>query len=438
MNIPSIQDLRFRGHAPPIWRTLALAFALSAAILSVAAPPALALERRSGDSVGVASGQTIDDDLFTSGRAVRIDGTVRGDVLAFAELVTVGGTIDGDLIAAAKQVVIDGAVLGDVRVAGATVTVNGKIDRNVTGAAQLFQLGQGARVGGNVVGAGESISLGGDIGGTLTAAGGDMVLQGRIGRDAELFFESLNAGSSARIGGDLVYHSEGEPNVPAGVVGGEVRRIVHESMRAKMQQATDGVEENVRRQFQLGPDGRPGWREPFAMVWNFMSVAWLVGSAVLGLLLLHLFPRFVAQFLDDLRQRPLPSLGIGALTLICTLPVAFLIALTIVGLPLAGLMTAGYFSGIIVGWLLLAVAVGTILVGLVRREGLGAPSTARRHLGWSFLLGLLVLFAATRIPVAGGLVAFAGTSLGLGALLLALQHTWGRTRSQGPEPLPVM
>jgi hypothetical protein len=178
--------------------------------------------------------------------------------------------------------------------------------------------------------------------------------------------------------------------------------------------------------------------EPFGALWNFLSLAWLAGSAIVGLILLHLFPRFVAQFLDDLRQRPLPSLGIGAMTLIFTLPVAVMVALTIVGLPLAGLMAAGYFSGIIVGWLLLAVAVGSILVGLVRREGIGARTAARRHLGWSFLLGLLVLYAATRVPVAGGLVAFAGTSLGLGALLLALQSTWGRIHNQAPNPLPAV
>jgi cytoskeletal protein CcmA (bactofilin family) len=422
--MPTDADQRRKAWSTPMnrvrrfrsWRLPAAAALLALAAVGAApAAPAYALERRSDEAVVVAAGEVVPDDLFASGRVVQIDGTVQGDVFAFAQLVTVAGTIEGDLIAAAQQVVVDGRVQGDVRAAGASVQINGAVDKNVTGAAHLLQLSTSGRIGGNWIGAGDTISLGGDVGGTLAAAASDLLLQGRIGRTAEVAADSLNAGPNARIGGDLRYHGD-RPAVPPQLVAGEIVRV-HDDVRGQMR-------ERARRQ--MREHGAP-WRTAAAVVWNVLSLAWLAGSAIAGLVVLRLFPRFVAQFLEVLEARPLPSLGIGALALIFTLPVAFAAALTIVGLPIAALLAAGYFAGIFVGWLLLAVAVGSILVGFVRR---GAP----RRLAWSFLLGLLVLYVGTRMPFAGGLVAFAAAALGLGALLLALHRAWAAASGQPAQP----
>src|SRR5581483_12395187 len=101
-----------------------LALALLAGLLGLAVPPrpALALEHRHGDTVAVASSETIDDDLAAAGQTVTIAGHVTGDVFAAGQNVVVTGTIDGDLLAAGEQVTVAGSVLGDVRAAGAQGT----------------------------------------------------------------------------------------------------------------------------------------------------------------------------------------------------------------------------------------------------------------------------------------------------------------------------
>jgi hypothetical protein len=104
--------------------------------------------------------------------------------------------------------------------------------------------------------------------------------------------------------------------------------------------------------------------------------------------------------------------------------VAFLVGITVIGLPVALLMGAGYFTGLLIGWLFLALATGSILVGLVRK---GRPW----HPSWAFLLGLVVLFVLSRLPILGALVTFLGLSFGLGAFLFALYRTW----RGGSEPL---
>jgi hypothetical protein len=67
----------------------------------------------------------------------------------------------------------------------------------------------------------------------------------------------------------------------------------------------------------------------------------------------------------------------------------------------------------LIGWMLLATATGVILIGMARR---GQPANR----AWGLVLGLLVLYVITRIPVAGALIWFIGLSFGLGALTLAL------------------
>jgi len=392
----------------PMWPLSLLGAALVLGIvlgtLALPANPAYALERRSGDTTTVPAGTTIEDDLFISGRSVRIDGRVRGDVYAFAKTITVTGVIDGDLIAAGAQVVIDGQVQGNVRAAGATLQLNGSVGRNVTGAAQLLQLGSAGRVSGNVVGAGETISLAGDVDGSVTGTGQNLDLQGSIGKKAELTLDSLTLGPQARIGGTLTYYADHEVTVPAGTAAGGVTFVP------------------VQREHST-PERVPP-QQRFNAVGNFFSLTWLAGSALIGLVLLRLFPRFAAEFLGVLETRPLPSLGLGVVALIGTIPIAVMMAVTIIGLPVALLLGASYFTGLLVGWLFLALATGSILIGLLRK---GQPW----HPSWAFLLGLLVLYVATRLPFVGALVTFVGLSFGLGAFIFSLYRSWRR----GSEPL---
>ena len=374
---------------------------VSAALLFSQLAPADALERRSGETLVVAAGEVVDDDLAVSGRLLRIDGTVRGDLYAVAQHVTIAGIVEGDVIALAQEVVVDGQVQGNVRAAGATVQINGVVGRNVSGAGQLVRIGSGGRVGGSLLGAAETLSVSGDVGGSLAGVGESVLLQGRIGRGAELGTERLTLGPNASIGGDLTYHAERPIELRPGAVRGE-------TLFRQLEQ----TERPSRAQ-------RDQWRGFSRAVGNFFSLTWLIGSALVGLAMLRFFPRFVARYLEALESNVAGSLGVGVVALVATLPVAIVLAITIVGLPAAALLAGGWMIGLFVGWLLLAVAVGGVLIGLARR---GAP----RRLSWSFLLGLVVLYVATHVPFLGPLIGGIGTTLGLGALVIALYRTWQR------------
>lgn len=387
------------------WMAAAL---VALALLLEQHSPAHALERRSGETTVVAAGEVVDDDLAASGVLLRIDGTVRGDVYAVARHVTIAGIVEGDVIALAEEVVVDGQVFGDVRAAGATVQVNGVVARNVTGAGQQVRVGSGGRVGGSLLGAAETLSVAGDVGGSLTGVGENFLLQGRIGRRAELAMDRLTFGPSASIGGDFAYHAERPIELRPDLVAGQTR--FHPFERP---------ERPARVQ-------RNEWREFGQAAGTFFSLAWLTGSALVGLAMLRLFPRFVARYLDALERSVAASFGVGLVALVATLPLAVLLGITIVGLPAAAVLAGSWVVGLFTGWLLLAVAVGGVLIGLARR---GAP----RQLTWSFLVGLVVLYLATRIPFVGPLVSGLGMTVGLGALVIALYRTWQRAELERKE-----
>jgi hypothetical protein len=61
---------------------------------------------------------------------------------------------------------------------------------------------------------------------------------------------------------------------------------------------------------------------------------------------------------------------------------------------------------------------------------IGATVTGRRW--WSLIFGLLVVVAASSLPIVGGWVAFLVMLFGVGAILLA---PFSRTTHESPEPV---
>jgi len=378
-------------------RSLMHGLVVGGALLVLALPSAaMASEVRSGTSAVVAPGETLDDDLFATGQTVTIAGRATGDVFATGGTVVVTGTIDGDLIAAAQQVVIDGTVNGDVRAAGAVVTVNGHVGHSVTGLAQQVNVSSSGRVDGSVIAAGETISAFGPVGRGMTVGGGTVQLSGPVGGNVTTWAQTLSLGPSTRIGGNLEYYSERQVETPSGTVAGNVK--FHQ------------VEREARQAPLLNG------------LFDFGGLVWLIGSAILGALVIVLAPRASARAVELGRQQPVQTFGLGLLAL-CAVPLAaVLIGITLVGIPLAFAVAALYWLGLMLAWPALGLVVGTEVARWVRR---GEPLPVLGLLA----IGLIVLHLLTHVPVLGGLVAFLGITFGLGLIVQSFRR-WRRP----PEP----
>jgi cytoskeletal protein CcmA (bactofilin family)/uncharacterized Tic20 family protein len=380
------------------------ALVLGSALLVLAIPSAaMAAEVRNGTAAVVAPGETLDDDLFASGQTVTVAGRVTGDVFATGQTVVVTGTVDGDLLAAAQQVVVDGTVNGNVRAAGAVVTVNGHVGRSVTGLAQQVNISSSGRVDGSVVAAGETISVFGPVGRGITAGGGTLQLGGPVGGKVLAWAQNLSLGPNTRIAGDLDYYSERQAAISSGTVAGEVQYHPVEA-QARQEPLLNGL-------------------------FDFGGLVWLFGSAILGALAIIFAPRASARAVELGRQQPLLTFGVGLLTL-CAVPVvAVLIGVTLVGIPLALVVAALYWLGLLLAWPALGLVVGTEIARRVRR---GEPMPV---LG-ALVVGLIVLHLLTHLPIVGGLVAFLGLAFGLGLIVQSFRR-WRRPSEPGRAPVPV-
>jgi hypothetical protein len=331
---------------------------------------------RAGQQILIPEGDVIEGDLYVSGGTVRVEGTVTGDLLAWAGQVDVTGQVDGDLMVAAGQVDVAGDVGGDVRVAGGQLNIPGTIGED------LF------------VGGGR-VTLSGEVGEDLVFGTGQMVLNGSVDGDV-----LGSAGAYTRNG-----TIGGTENVT--IVEAEERRPT----------VTDRVIGAVQR---------------------------YVSILVLAALVLLFAPRVITDPVRTLRRRPLTSLGVGVLALVGVLTAVVILILiaTLLAVILGFLGLGDLVAAIVLGTvvtlmvlsflLFLAVVFGAPAVVGMALGDLVIGTTSTRGRWWSLILGLLVVVAASSLPIVGGWVAFFVMLFGLGAILLA---PFSQTTQQSPEPV---
>jgi hypothetical protein len=132
---------------------------------------------------------------------------------------------------------------------------------------------------------------------------------------------------------------------------------------------------------------------------------------VLVLLAFLLFPVRVRVALARVEKHPGLSAVVGILALVAVVPVAILLVLSIIGIPLIAIEFAALFAGWWIGQAAVSLLIGRRLFELVM------PQTTPSALA-SLVLGLVVVTAAELVPVVGWAVMATVFVVGLGATLL--------------------
>jgi hypothetical protein len=157
------------------------------------------------------------------------------------------------------------------------------------------------------------------------------------------------------------------------------------------------------------------------------------GGSAIVLLVFLLFPGRMRLALDRVERYPGLAAAVGVAAVIAILPVAILLAITIVGIPLIALEAAALIVGIWLGTGAIALLVGRRLTELV------LPKTTPSPL-FALILGLVVVSAAETVPYMGWAVTALVWLVGLGASILAFLGSAPvaamRARIGGP-PMPT-
>lgn len=329
-------------------------------------------------NVQVAEHEIINDDLFAGGQTVNIDGTVNGDVFVGGQTVKITGPINGNLHVGANTIYLGGRVKGNVYAGGQSVLVNsGTIDGSL--------LAGGATV---------NIDKNSAIGGSVLAGAGSLSVDSSVRRNVFAGTGSLTIGDNAKIGKDLYYAT------------GDKIKEVNISKMAHIAGAVHKNEIKTKsppRKMEFNKQQAVAAYSGFKL---FATVVSFLAALIVGYIYLTFFTTDFSKTAELVEKSFWKSLGIGFLVTIALIPGLLFLLITIIGIPLAGLVLAllALYS------YLVKIVVGKVFGGWMAKKFNWKLSPY-----WTFVVGLGGITILEMIPVLGCVTGLAVFWSGLGA-----------------------
>lgn len=317
---------------------------------------------------------------------------VAGDAFLLANDVTLSGTFSEDVWAAGRKIDFSGVAQDDVRVMGMElVKLNGAVGGDVRMISHMGNvvLSTNAVVAADaILQAGKRISLNGQVKGNVWAEAPRIVVDGQIGGNLTVKGKNIQFLPGAVISGNLINLGSQPLPIPKGVT------VLGERL-----QETEAPSELASSLKQLG------WA---------LRILQFVTAALIGLLMLRVFPKFTGQNIDLLMSRQGPLLTIGLFSFIVLLLSGYVLLFTVIGTGV------GLFMLLVTGLLFyLGKIVTAYVIGLVLLRQ--TSDLAFGKLALALILGLVVLYTFSAIPYIGGSLYLLASCWGMGAMLVSLR-----------------
>lgn len=343
--------------------------------------PVAAFEMRQGNDVTVAKDTLVKGSLVATGNLVTIDGTINGDLYCAGQTIVVRGTVSGDILCAGQTLDVSGTVGGNIRSMGQLLNIGGVVKRNVAVAGQTITLMPGAVISGEMLAAGQTINLNSTVVGDVNAAA-----------------QSILLGEKARVTGDFTYTS---PLAMTEATGAAV---------------TGKVSHIVPKKEEMKPITNTKWM-PKAKPWPANAVAPILLYLVVGVIIVLVAREKVIRITTQMSERPWYDGLIGLLTFIIAPIVIVMVAITLIGIPLAIVLGVVYAIMIISARVYVSVLVGNKLLALVGKT--------KSAVLLQVIIGVIVVELVVKIPVLGALLSGLATLWGLGGIVA----NWGKRKA---------
>jgi hypothetical protein len=377
--------------------------------IGIFSSPSYAIDVRKGASLP--AGEVVDDTLMVSpggkggqvNKDIDIAGIVKGDLIAFGDVITISGVVEGSAIVLGRRVEITGSIGGNLITGAPNVTISGKVGGSVLSGGSIVQFN--GEIGRNLAGFAANIGVGknAQIGGNAALFGGESVIEGTTLRDLYATSGVMDLRGSAR---NVVFSGGQAKLASTARVNGDFTANVREEKQVIIDPAAviAGMKRIEKRPEQPSDYSRPGF--------YFWQIVRIITLFITGLIIFRLVPWFaatrVASGVDWLKAG---GLGFAALV---TVPIAaIVVACTVVGLPLALSSLAIWLGALYLAKIIVAEFVGRTLF--------------KAGKAMSLLGGLVVVIVAVNLPFLGGLINFLFILLGLGAFVLTVYRTNWRT-----------
>lgn len=360
---------------------------------------------------------TLGNDQYIANDRIEMTEVSRGDVVALGRNIAVKALISGDLFAAGDTIDVESAVRDDVRIAGGDVTIGGDIDGDVVLFARTVRLKDGAtitgdaviiartatiegRVQGDVRVRAVEFNLLGTVNGSLDSRSERLMLGGTVGRNAILGAQQWYVGDRARIGGTLQYwQPQGE-------------RDFEGVLRGKTTYDETLAMQDIRK---LRGDVL------MSVLATFTLFSLFSGVFMIGILLL-ITKNFFRDTAKRLRAAPGKSLLYGFLYFVAAPFAILFFMMTLVGIPLALLLLAGY---------LFSLAFAKPLAAIILAKWIEQSVRTPLHGMLLFLLAIgifIILKLLIVVPFFGWIALFLAVCSAFGALITTKWERWKKIR----------
>jgi len=355
---------------------------------------------KTGDSVVVPKGQTINETLVAVGQTVVVEGEVKGDVICAGQNIDISGTVEGDVICAGQNITLASRVGGSVRGAGQTIKMNGRVGRNVTVAGQT--LNASSTVAGEMLFAGQQAIINGRIEKNVAGAADSIDIGGMIGGNADFRNKNLAFRDNGQIAGALTYTSENQIAEDANRrVLGSVKRIVP---------ASDKPVADLK--FEKIPAQRIADK-----------IFDLLANLAVAAVLVFFFKKFTSKIAGILLEKPVRCLGWGFLFLAGVPAMALVLAITIIGIPVSILGMLVLLAALWLARVFAALAIGKKIAQDYWKNYQNSPMAQA-------VIGVAVLWVLFAIPVVGTMLMMVAAVWGLGSWRYVFSK--GKPVSAGP------
>lgn len=437
-----------------VWAALVLLLVLLWATLGRAS----AHEIFQGDQCVIDSDTVIEGNVLALCGALRVDGTIEGSLIGTAFTAEINGRVRDDVYVVAGQLDVRGQLGADLLFAGPVLQIHPTAQfeddwGHLISLSISSRLLDGASIPASVTSVSYQLLLEGDVGRDVSFWGSALHLSGSVAGDIDATVGDSQSGDASQLQTLLVpFRFEVQLVNPGlnvteeGQVGGELRYTAPSEGRIEGTLANEPVFIPIV----TGPDfTQINFTEEDNAAWvgNYLAAAVreFVSLAVIGLLGLTLLPRAAQTPLQNLRWRPISSLGVGIMTffmsfviwivvlfLVLLLVTVFLLLslgdLVIVALMSLGVFNVGvtslfYFVAIYVSRVLVCLALGRLLVRLLIGD-----DGSQRILYISLGVGTAILAILVWLPLIGWVFNALALALGLGAIMLTIAANQSHVR----------
>jgi hypothetical protein len=340
--------------------------------------------------------------VYMAGAEVRVDRAVNRDLVAAAGRIEVVEPIAGDAVFGAGALDVRASIGEGLRAAAGVITVTSTVHGDLLLVGGNIQLAPTAEIRGETWIAGNRVTASGRALSGLKLYGREIIIAGEVNGPLELSGRNIHVLSTARIHGDIEYSSSEEIRIdPAARISGQVTR------------ATNTIDIS-----------NPLADIPILKALRPLLLAGLIAA---GLLLYGLFPRFMEHASALMGESPVRTLGLGTALFFSVPPVAVLLVITIIGIPVGILLGAFYAVALLAAYVVSCFFIGDAIARVVRRS----PRSRRAHMVL-LMLGLVILSFVTTLPYVGPLLLLLACIAGLGAIGL---QAFSRYSSGKESPL---